>query len=286
MKKYKDFISEGPEFNQMEGVYKPAEKADIQQYKSIFFEHLSYTPIFRGMEYSGDLILGDGSKMKRQSHNTMNIYTEVIDKIPSWKRLPKRSNSFICSTDIERASMYKRSGHGLYLVIPLENQIIGSGIGWDFWFDFEDGIKKYASMVFISNLHVLNKTFVLLFFRIFRKNLDLSKDYIPQLSLMYDEINKMSDEEAKKMINNLKYESIEEVNIITHIRKKKFSFLEHMNKILDPKLNDIKGYKHKDLPKENQEVWLSGKVLFLEHDYLIKLQQEFGLKKSKKPYDD
>lgn len=57
---------------------------------------------------------------------------------------------------------------------------------------------------------------------------------------------------------------------MTHIRNLNVSFVKHMGMILDPKLNNIQVFKHNNLPGNKQEVWLSGKVLFLHIDFVGK----------------
>jgi hypothetical protein len=96
----------------------------------------SKTPIWRG-EMRQDSILGkngvaivDTTKSERKSQNTSNWYTLIIDNHPRYKEYPKRSQSLICTNDIETA---KRYGTPM-AIIPFNNAKIVIVNDPDIWY--------------------------------------------------------------------------------------------------------------------------------------------------------
>lgn len=75
--------------------------------------------------------LADSSLTTRQSENTSNFYTIILDNIPSRKDFPKRSKSFIGSRSITRAQNYGRSN--VVIMIPYDGVKIGAVNKDDMW---------------------------------------------------------------------------------------------------------------------------------------------------------
>ena len=97
-------------------------------------KRINATPLYRGVDKDLQLQFGDTSVgSPRKSANTKNYYTLWVDNSPMWKDFPKRSRSFICTTDKEYASSFGE----IYLVIPFDNAQIGICPSGDFWFSFE-----------------------------------------------------------------------------------------------------------------------------------------------------
>lgn len=86
--------------------------------------------IFRGVTNDNGIMLGNPGKGKdRVSKNTHNLYTLWIDNHPSFKDFPKRSKSFICTTNVRYAGEY-----GLpYIVIPKDASDAGVCPSSDIW---------------------------------------------------------------------------------------------------------------------------------------------------------
>lgn len=93
-------------------------------------------PIYRGIgrKITDDISIADPSKSERVSSNTMNYYTIILDNHPEMKDFPKRSKSFIASTNIMRAAGYASDEYNqLYVLIPFNGVKIGIVPEEDIW---------------------------------------------------------------------------------------------------------------------------------------------------------
>ncbi len=92
------------------------------------------TPIYRGVEDLNDYecYIIEPAKFNRESRNTLNHYTLLMDNLPSWKNYPKRSKSIICTTDYNGTTNYGRR----FRVIPETSSMIGICSKGDLWFSF------------------------------------------------------------------------------------------------------------------------------------------------------
>lgn len=75
----------------------------------------------------------DPSATERKSQNTSNHYTVILDNHPAYKSFPKRSRSFICSTDFETAQSFSASFDSVLVVIPFDGTKIGICKSGDLW---------------------------------------------------------------------------------------------------------------------------------------------------------
>jgi hypothetical protein len=96
----------------------------------------SKTSIWRG-EKQQDSILGkdgiaviDTTRSERKSATTSNWYTLIIDNHPRYKEYPKRSQSLICTNDIEIAEFFG----SLMAIIPFNSAKIGIVNNRDIWY--------------------------------------------------------------------------------------------------------------------------------------------------------
>lgn len=97
------------------------------------------TTIFRGMDPGVALGTIDTNNFNRTSKNTYNFYTMWMDNHPSWKAYPKRSKSYICTTNSEIASGFGE----IYLIIPEDDAHIGECSDDDLWGSFEYLFAKW-----------------------------------------------------------------------------------------------------------------------------------------------
>jgi hypothetical protein len=106
-------------------------------------------PIYRGDRNAGfkdqldkhGFALVDTSATERQSQNTSNYYTVILDNMPGREDFPKRSRSFICSTNQERSLSYASYDPARLLrVIPFDGVKIGAVNRGDMW---DTEIKLY-----------------------------------------------------------------------------------------------------------------------------------------------
>lgn len=227
--------------------YTSVERSNIiKRYEPLlkFYANTNYQ-IYRGMYNTSPIIFGNGNNMNRRSANTQNYYTLLIDNNAKWNEFPKRSKSFICSTDTNNASMYGKT----YLVIPLENQPIGICPENDFWWSFKLGnpsdlnaeLNNLASWCKINKLSEISYNILM-----------------SQLAKIDTIAIKLFDDED--MLEEAKYNC----SILYEMGYfEEFNLMAVLSKFYDPKLNNFK-LQHDVKGEVDKEVWLSGKVLFIE----------------------
>lgn len=146
MKTFKTYLREARAEGSPKQVFEPIDLSEISRYCPDLFWMLKYdTPFYRGMGSGLDVSFVDLTKTKRVSQNTSNWYTEIFDNHPEMKDFPKRSESLICTTDIDYASHFSAY---VYAVLPVKNAKIGEVCERDIWaktidvFGQEEGIKE------------------------------------------------------------------------------------------------------------------------------------------------
>lgn len=142
---FKQFIREG-----VEEWSKPISVDEaIEFLEKNCVQSMKNRPLWRGgprtrISY-GDSHLGE----PRVSANTSNYYTLIVDNLPAWKFFPKRSRSFIGSSDIDGAYDV---GPGPCLMIPFDNAKVGVCPREDFWTSF-DSIESLEDLNYmLSNI--------------------------------------------------------------------------------------------------------------------------------------
>jgi hypothetical protein len=83
--------------------------ADVVRY----IQNDSY--IYRGMQATSEMIVGNSESMKRQSTFGANYIMTLSSYLPSWEGWPRRDRSFICST----SDQYAEEFGTVYIVVPL-----------------------------------------------------------------------------------------------------------------------------------------------------------------------
>lgn len=110
--------------------------------------------IWRGVRHATQAeVLHPGSG-RRTSENTTNFYTILFDANPANKKFPKRSESFICTTDFKVARSYGRAKDDQILAIyPLGDSKVASVNAADIWH-----VKlKLESLGHVDNLPAINE---------------------------------------------------------------------------------------------------------------------------------
>jgi hypothetical protein len=92
----------------------------------------------------------DTSATERKSQNTSNHYTVIFDNHPGYKSFPKRSRSFICSTNLATAQDYSASDAAVLVVIPFDKTRIGICPKADMW---DKDIKVFGETMAIESLN-------------------------------------------------------------------------------------------------------------------------------------
>ncbi|MCK5017252.1 MAG: hypothetical protein KAS32_09275 [Candidatus Peribacteraceae bacterium] len=175
-------------------------------------------------------------KYTRESRNTTNTYTLVMDNAPKWRSYPKRSQSIICSTSEETAR-----GFGfLFYVFPKDGAKYGVAPEEDLWWsfkptvgvpldDFNDAIEHWLSKNLL-NIHD---------FADFKTYKDLIKKF-------------------KEVDNAIKKDSIDNL-ILADIWEPLINYngdlLSLVQEVFDPKKNGFKVTKSLNGLPKNKEVW-------------------------------
>ena len=90
-------------------------------------------PLWRGMRnHSEEIVTIAPSTGRRESQNTSNHYTALMDNSPYFKGWPKRSKSLICSSLKKYADAFKRDGT-LYAIFPYDDVKIAVCPKRDMW---------------------------------------------------------------------------------------------------------------------------------------------------------
>ena len=93
-------------------------------------------PLWRGMtNHSAPIVVINPSSGKRESQNTSNYYTMIMDHSPYMQGWPKRSRSIVCTTDKGKAVRYGNGwdGGGTYAIFPFNGAKIAVCPAGDMW---------------------------------------------------------------------------------------------------------------------------------------------------------
>lgn len=234
----------------------------IEQYSPKTIESFKHVRIYRGIKSIAiDSKYVDPTQFIRQSANTSNFYTTLIDNLPSWSKYPKRSKSLVCSTDHHYAHGYGST----YLVIPMDGVPIGICYAEDFWSAFpyvESNMSGESMGTFNTFIFgILDALDVVEGLETKSFNLKDSSDF----GKLKKELNKLTASNIDKVFRTGYYIDDE---FKKYIRKniKSMSMIELLNKLLDPEKNKfdlIKSGQKFPSHVENNEVWVGGKSLLL-----------------------
>jgi hypothetical protein len=202
--------------------------------------------IYRGMPGDADFKFGDTSIRSRKSKNTENYYTLIMDNDPIWKAFPKRSESFICSTNPGYAEDYGK----LYLVFPVDGTKIGVCPGNDIWEISED---KTNEMLDEFNNFILELARVS---RIGLSQIDynLFKTNLKKIQKIYDK----NPESIKKNFDSYLFTN----KIKSLLGQNDSNFYKMFLDIISPKDFKLMSTKNFDV-QGRHECWFSGNCVFI-----------------------
>lgn len=243
-----------------------------EKYKTIIDDYIaSGNYIYRGMKGTSPYIIGNGSTGERKSKNTYNFYTTLIDNfLPQWKPYPKRSKSFICTTDSTVAFGYGR----LYVVIPLDLQPIGICPAEDFWFGF-----KNINEIGLRSLNQFNQVLQELLRNTIDQYLPENPKTVSSVMDMLETYVKNTSQEEFDALNRDHWYDIKQVNDMFAYFKK-HGVWKGLTYLFDPDINGFEVTTNIDTAHFGKnEVWLSDRVLFIHND---KFQDLMNNKYSKK----
>lgn len=223
-------------------------------------------PIYRGSVQAFDKIasnvsIADPSKTKRKSSNTKNYYTLIFDNHPEMKDFPKRSRSFIASTDLDKALSYGGQDYdNLYVLIPFNGVkmgIVHSEDIWDLRIDLfgENWDLKRANTVF--------------------RNLGLTDNSFNEFIKYEKQINKPggTSELLKKNFAATILGSKDDIDYYTE------NFLKHIFDAYSPKRIGLTVATTATMPHNlNSEVWIGGKCLVIKYNHWKNVVEKYNFK--------
>lgn len=215
--------------------------------------------IYRGMKNTGTLILGNGNAINRVSANTHSFTNTLVDELlPNWDKFPDRLKSFICTTE----PLYAADFGALYYVIPLDNQDIGVCPKSDFWSSFGEPDVETVNWSLYEMFKIAEEQGLI------NEKIPRGKVHYPaeKLKAFIDIVDGMDIDSFDDDDPHLAPVSLEMLDGMT-VNNGLWNFLR---KHLSP--GNFSLVKYPNIPDKKVELWLSGRVLFVESDYLDKLE--------------
>lgn len=224
--------------------------------------------IYRGLPGKFDYGFVQPSQYVRQSRNTENYYTLMIDNFPSWKKYPKRSRSLICSSDV-----YYASGFGnLYQVFPEKNGLIGVCSEMDIWSSFPmlgdhdlDAFNTFLKEMFQEAM-IISKG---LEAKLVGRLSGLMEIKVPTYNDLLRYF-KVCDSVDRKVLKRSLPDSTELFwsKKIDYLDKHDVPLLKVLEDALDPDRNDFEliRYGQKPIPKKDREVWTDSNCLLIDDE--------------------
>jgi hypothetical protein len=254
-------------FNQYilsEGRGKPLKKAMALEYikthcKKALEEYYKGHIIYRGIDntdIASAFEITGKSTTPRKSANTTNHYTLLIDNLPSWRGFPKRSQSIICSTSNDKASMYGE----VFVVFPIDGAKIGICPEDDIFFSFKF-MKGETMRTFnnsINNIMELVSGLKL-------GNTDASWAVMMKYFKGIDDVMKpLSADERKEMTSRIFGAKI----VLDGYDPEKGIFV-HLNEVMAPRENNFRLIQSGGVIPYDKEVWIEDKCILID-EYMIK----------------
>lgn len=265
----------------------------VSDFKQSLESYINNVRIYRGdknlEQKTFDSYLGIPGN--RISQNTSNMYTKLLsDVLDSWKDYPRRSNSFICTSDKDKALSYSDK-YDYYAVFPENNAKFGICSKKDFWVSFP--VLKNAFG--ITTMREFNTDFKELLFGVNywlrseqNKNLQMpsfvassGQEIIEYFSIFDEEVKKAwsSPDTQKSLTKTLENELVLTGNfdpnthlpdmIIDNIAQGKSTYDLLNDYILNPAENNFKCvtgiYNIAPNDIKNREIWTDAKCLFVRN---------------------
>jgi hypothetical protein len=220
----------------------------------------SKTSIWRGVNNLNSILGKDGvaiidtTKSERKSQNTSNWYTLIIDNSPKYKNYPKRSQSLICTNDIEIAKAYGSP----MAVIPFNDAKIGIVNNRDIWGKSIVIGDKRTYILDVNNYFNMLKEFGL-------------SDTNWQSFIDFDKRLKTDEKFKDSVKNSIKGNPIESLldDFVNKVRK--------MYDDLEFELLTPKQYEKRSTTSRETEMWIGGEVVCLRLNVFKSLCSEFKI---------
>lgn len=225
------------------------------------------TEIYRGVPSFKDKY-GFGNSEKsdilRVSANTQNYYTLILDNSKEWKAFPNRSESFICSTSVNEAGTYGE----LYRVFPFDGTPMGVCSKLDIWKSFKDFfvLMQFNDFIYTMASYYLGNI----------NTTKMEEDY-NYLLKTFDKIGKWISKEVseeREFFTKFNQDIQDFINGWLDSNIKNFS--DYILKRFSPRLNNFKLKKAGNNLPENNEIWFSGKAIFINTNRINHIEVKQG----------
>jgi len=180
------------------------------------------------------------------------FYSMLMSNLDVWKEYPQRNNSFVCTTDLKRAKEYG----DVYVVIPIDNPIIGVCCNYDLWDSFPYMKDFYIKDANDFNVQLMN---YFIFANKFGFDIDLDRIY-RDYSYFCSAINMLSED------NNF-YEYVMKNPIKSF--KEFINGFDIISDMMNPTANN---FKKTNLTNFNysgrissRELWFNGRAAFFSY---------------------
>lgn len=213
-------------------------------------------------------------KQPRKSANTSNEFTTLTSELlPSWKKFPKRNQSFVCTTDYSTAENYG----DIYVVLPLDNPDIAVCPEEDIWYSFKQKEDRFIDLgpLEINNIfkklnNILNKKDVNAYDTTEHNKTSLEKLILEIETKIANE--ELTLDQIKNEYRNSKHIELIEPEMTKFFNevKKTGSIIKVLDSWIDPLKFDFELVKFKKLidgQYSNREVWFSGEAIFVDFDH-------------------
>lgn len=253
----------------------------LKTYGTILENYSNGQVILRGMEFGGPIILGDATNLNRPSSGASNYFNLMTEFLPSWKKYPPRTNSFICTPLDWYASDYAKND-GIYVVIPLENQTISQAPKFDIWELFENtgkilnskgvfGIERFTIALGLILKCTINTKYSKEYSRTITSE-RLKKDLITMHKVLRTQHGYEFMQEYLQDITVTPIDAKSTLNLVKYFLKQE-NIITSLDSIFDPAKQGIKLHSSNKTLNNVGEIWMTGKVLFVHHKLYKTLYQ-------------
>ena len=213
-----------------------------------YSQALAAEPIWRGLDHPDDPFtckIAAPSQYERAAANTNNHSNMVVSNSPLWANYPKRNKAFICASDYDYASAYG----SVYRILPRNNTLLGVCSAIDFWDSFSYMLKFNISFI------ELNEAL---------GGMDRGRLTDTNYAGFKQQLDAMAPE---------KFDLDEQTDHLYQTSLKLgLSVSETLEKLLDPKANNIRTQNISAFNYPGREVWFVGECLVVHPEYMEELQ--------------